>query len=66
VPKTAEAMRAAGFPAEEIERVVWHNPVAFFSQSGRLDLSQVERPRIDQSQLYEGNSVLRGQEPVRS
>jgi predicted metal-dependent TIM-barrel fold hydrolase len=66
VPKTAEAMRAAGFGAEEIERVVWHNPVAFFSQSGRLDLSEVEQPRIDQSQLYEGNSVLRGQEPVRT
>jgi predicted metal-dependent TIM-barrel fold hydrolase len=66
VPKTAEAMRAAGFSAEEIERVVWHNPVAFFGQSGRLDLSRVEKARIDQSQLFEGNSVLRGQEPVRT
>ena len=66
VPKTAEAMRAAGFSAEETSRVVWDNPVAFFAQSGRLDLSQVEQPRIDQSQLYEGNSVLRGQEPVRT
>jgi uncharacterized protein len=66
VPKTAEAMRAAGFGADEVERVVWHNPASFFGQSGRLDLKHFEHPRIDQSQLFEGNSVLRGQEPVRT
>src|SRR5215510_8252830 len=59
VPKTVEAMRHAGIDAEAIERIVWSNPVAFFAQSGRLELP--EAPRIDQRELYEGNSVLRGQ-----
>jgi len=64
VPKTAQAMRAAGIPEASIETVVWHNPVAFFAQSGRLELPK--EPRIDQRTLFEGNSVLRGQEPLVS
>lgn len=65
VPKTAQAMREAGFPERDIETIVWGNPVAFFSQSGRLDLGEHagDQP-IDQRQLWEGNSVLRGQTPV--
>jgi uncharacterized protein len=61
VPKTAAKMREAGISEADIERIVWHNPVAFFSQSGKLDLSE---PAIDQRELFEGNSVLRGQEPL--
>jgi hypothetical protein len=61
VPKTVEAMYEAGIDEKTIQRVVWDNPVAFFSQSERLDL---ERANIDQRQLWEGNSVLRGQAPV--
>ncbi len=61
VPKTVEIMHEAGLDEKTIQTVVWDNPVAFFSQSERLDL---ERKSIDQSQLWEGNSVLRGQEPV--
>lgn len=64
VPKTVEAMREGGLSEEEIEKVVWHNPVEFFAQSGRLDLEELEtRPKIDQTQLYQGSSVLRGQTP---
>ena len=63
VPRTADAMRRAGFGDPQIEQVVWHNPVAFFAQSGKLEL---RAGPIDQSQLFEGNSVLRGQEPRRS
>jgi predicted metal-dependent TIM-barrel fold hydrolase len=66
VPKTAAAMRAASFSEADIETIVWRNPVAFFAQSGRLDISAAEEPRIDQSLLFEGNSVLRGQAPRRS
>jgi predicted metal-dependent TIM-barrel fold hydrolase len=66
VPKTAAAMRAAGITEEDIETVVWHNPVAFFAQSGRLDLTGVDSPHVDQTLLYEGNSVLRGQTPKRT
>jgi predicted metal-dependent TIM-barrel fold hydrolase len=65
VPKTAQAMREAGFSERDIERIVWSNPVAFFSQSGRLNLGEHgDEPSIDQRQLWEGNSVLRGQAPV--
>jgi len=64
VPKTVAFMREAGISEEEIETVVWHNPCQFFSQSGRLDISEVAGPAsIDQSQLWQGNSVLRGQSP---
>jgi uncharacterized protein len=65
VPKTAAAMRAAGFSEDDIEKVVWRNPIAFFEQSGKLDGAALEQSSIDQTRLYEGNSVLRGQEPVR-
>jgi predicted metal-dependent TIM-barrel fold hydrolase len=66
VPKTAEAMRRAGFNDEQIERVVFENPVTFFEQSGKLDRSALDVPSIDQTALFEGNSVLRGQAPVRT
>jgi predicted metal-dependent TIM-barrel fold hydrolase len=66
VPKTAEAMRGAGFSAADIERVLFDNPVRFFEQSGRLSRSDMVEPHIDQSELFEGNSVLRGQAPRRS
>ncbi|HET6280600.1 MAG TPA: TatD family hydrolase [Polyangia bacterium] len=64
VPKTAAAMAAAGFAAAEIEKVVWSNPVAFFAQSGKLDLSSLDARGVDQRLLFEGNSVLRGQAPA--
>jgi uncharacterized protein len=61
VPKTATALSQAGVTDADIETIVWHNPVRFFAQSGRLDLE--DAPRVDQRQLWEGNSVLRGQQP---
>lgn len=66
VPKTASAMRAAGFSEADIERVVFDNPVGFFEKSGKLERSSLRSRRIDQSELFEGNSVLRGQAPVRT
>ncbi|HET6584320.1 MAG TPA: TatD family hydrolase [Nannocystaceae bacterium] len=62
VPKTAAAMREAGIPERTIATICWDNPVAFFAQSGRLDLS-LDPPSVDQRELWEGNSVLRGQSP---
>ena len=65
VPKTVALMREAGITDAVIETIVWDNPVAFFSQSGQLDVEGLtERPGIDQTRLFEGNSVLRGQTPV--
>ena len=65
VPKTVARMRDAGISETDIATIVWTNPIRFFSQSGRLDMTEMERAgEVDQRQLYEGNSVLRGQAPV--
>lgn len=64
VPKSRDAMRAAGIPGATLQTIFWTNPIAFFAQSQRLDLVEVERPLVvDQRQLHDGNSVLRGQTP---
>jgi len=65
VPKTVSKMREMGISEADITTIVWDNPVAFFSQSGNMDLADIEtRPNINQTQLYDGNSVLRGQAPI--
>ncbi|GAA1810000.1 hydrolase TatD [Planosporangium flavigriseum] len=53
---TGAAMREAGFSDDDIDRVLWRNPVEFYGQSGRLDLSDME----DLAGTYAGNSILRG------
>jgi uncharacterized protein len=59
VPKTVAAMRDARFDPDEIDRVVWQNPVEFFGRSGRLILDGLgER---DLTATFEGNTVLRGE-----
>ena len=61
VPKTIEVMRQQGIDDGSIQKIVWDNPVAFFAQSGRLDVSGLEqRPAIDRTKKFETNSVLRG------
>lgn len=59
VSKTAAAMRAAGFDDDDIDRVVWRNPVEFFAQSGRLILDQLAAP--DLAATFEGSGLLRGE-----
>jgi uncharacterized protein len=54
--RTAEAMLAAGFSEDDVDRVLWRNPVEFFGQSGRLDLTGVGQPEA----TFSGNSILRG------
>ncbi len=67
VPKTVNAMQNLGIPDSTIEQVVWKNPVQFFAQSGRIDLSSFDkRPKFDQSHSFQENSVLRGQTPEAS
>ncbi|MBD0305939.1 MAG: TatD family hydrolase [Nitrospiraceae bacterium] len=64
VPKTAALMQESGIPQKDIDTIVWHNPIAFFSQGGKLDAAGLASDSdIDQSRLWEGNSVLRGQTP---
>jgi len=65
VPKTGQAMLAAGFSEAQVEQVLFHNPVDFFAQSGQLDKQLVSTPLpIDQRRQWQDNSALRGQEPV--
>jgi predicted metal-dependent TIM-barrel fold hydrolase len=66
VPKTVRVMHEAGIDDATIARIVWDNPAAFFAQSGRFDPGALgTEPAIDQARLFAGNSVLRGQTPVR-
>ena len=66
VPATVRVMREAGIADDVITRIVWDNPAAFFAQSGRFDRGSLgTEPAIDQARLFAGNSVLRGQTPVR-
>lgn len=61
VAKTALRMKRGGFSAAEVDKVVWHNPIAFFAQSGRLVEADLDaRPALD-GELFSGNSILRGQ-----
>ncbi|MGR5162416.1 TatD family hydrolase [Vibrio owensii] len=65
VPKTGLAMEQAGFNKEQIETVLFNNPIDFFAQSGRISRQQVLTPiDIDQTQLYQESSTLRGQQPI--
>jgi predicted metal-dependent TIM-barrel fold hydrolase len=59
VRKTADKMAEAGFSEDDIDRLVWRNPVEFFGQSNRLILDDIESP--DLSATYEGSGVLRGE-----
>ena len=56
--KTGRAMLDAGFSDDDVDRVLWRNPVEFFGQSGRLVLP--DDSTTDQGATFEGNSILRG------
>jgi predicted metal-dependent TIM-barrel fold hydrolase len=58
VPKTAAKMREAGITEDDVETIAWKNPRQFFG------IAEAEVSKVDQRELYEGNSVLRGQSPV--
>ena len=36
VPKLCVLLMQSGFPEEQVQRLVWDNPVRFFGQSGKL------------------------------
>ncbi|MFD6415268.1 TatD family hydrolase [Streptomyces sp. NPDC060194] len=57
--KVGDAMLKAGFTDDEVDRVLWRNPVEFYGLSGRLRLDVAAS---DAPALHEGNSILRGGE----
>ncbi|GAA4917239.1 putative metal-dependent TIM-barrel fold hydrolase [Nonomuraea thailandensis] len=56
---TAEAMLAAGFGEDDVDQVMWRNPVEFYGQSGRLDLTGVTGAA---EPTFAGSSIKRGGE----
>ena len=63
VPKTGAEMHKAGFSDADIEKVLFESPINFFAQSGRISLQEMTELKVDQTRLWEENSVLRGQTP---
>ncbi|WP_333778339.1 TatD family hydrolase [Streptomyces sp. IBSBF 3136] len=55
---TAEAMLTAGFDEDDVDRVLWRNPVGFYGQSGRLGLDGYNDTQA--AGLFAGNSIARG------
>ncbi|WP_050766004.1 TatD family hydrolase [Synechococcus sp. PCC 7335] len=65
VPKTAQLMEQMGIPADHIRKVCYENALSAYGQSGEMkETDWTNPPAVDQRQLYDGNSVLRGQQPI--
>ncbi|WP_372638465.1 TatD family hydrolase [Fodinibius sp.] len=61
VPKTAQLMLERGLSKEEVRQVCYQNALDAYKQSGQIQEEDwLDRPLIDQSKTYGGNSVLRG------
>ena len=65
VPKTANLMLTRGIPEADVVATCYANAIAAYGPSGQFSESDWLTPvAIDQSQLFDGNSVLRGQQPL--
>jgi predicted metal-dependent TIM-barrel fold hydrolase len=66
VPKTAKLAAERGIPRDQIELVCYRNAIAAYSQSGQFtEADWLNPPAVDQRNLFEGNSVLRGGQSPR-
>ncbi len=64
VPKTARLMLERGIAVKDVEASCYGNALAAYGQSGQMLESHWLAPEsVDQRNLFEGNSVLRGQTP---
>src|SRR4029077_14911073 len=64
VPKTARLMVERGISSEDVEKISYRNALGAYSQSQQMsEKDWLEPTDIDQRTLFEGNSVLRGQQP---
>lgn len=64
VPKAAQLMLERGIARSDVELTCYRNALDAYGQSGQIAESDwLSPPAIDQRQLFEDNSVLRGQEP---
>ncbi|MEO6845607.1 MAG: TatD family hydrolase [Ginsengibacter sp.] len=66
VPKTAALMKLRGIDLRDIELVSYRNAITAFGQSGQIQESDFTAVQtIDQSEKFEGNTVLRGGQSPR-
>ena len=64
VPKTARLMLDRGIPESQVREICYANALAAYGQSGEMRETDWTSPApLDQRALFEGNSVLRGQDP---
>lgn len=67
VPKTAKLMLDKGISNEIVQAVCYQNALEAYAQNGNMKESDwADGVHFDQSILYGGNSVLRGQDPKKS
>ena len=62
VPETAKLMLESGIAEAKVRSVTYGNALLAYGQSGRF---RQDAPAVDQRQLYQGSSVLRGGQPPR-
>ena len=66
IPKTAALMKMSGISAQDIELVTYKNALDAFAQSGQINEADfINGLEIDQSQKFNGNTVLRGGQAPR-
>ena len=64
VPKTASLMLKRGIAREDVVKTCYKNALDAFSKNGRMNESDwLNAAGIDQTELFNDNSVLRGQQP---
>ena len=62
VPKTANLMLELGISRADVEKVTYSNAIAMYGQSGQFNEEDwTTKSDIDETELFQGNSVLRGQ-----
>lgn len=65
VPRTAKMMLERGIPEDHVRAACYGNALAAYGQSGQFDERDwLASGPIDQRQMFAGNTVLRGQQPV--
>jgi uncharacterized protein len=63
VPKTARLMLERGIPEADVQAMCYGNALRAYGQSAQIAEEHFTQTGVDQRALFEGNSVLRGQEP---
>lgn len=66
VPKTASLMIQKGIAQADVHKTCYQNALEAYGQSGNMKESDWAEFAINQSELFQGNSVLRGQEPQKT